>query len=161
MGNVGKPTGFSKSQWETAFFSGFPLRRHFPQGRIEGRLCVRSICYVCTFCAIAQTNPASSLAVATTAVVDRLPRSNISFEKRYCTEFKLSCKIIVIKNKGEVVNFFKNYRSKYENTDKSAYWDTIKGFLILLVVVGHFFYAWRSSGIVKYFVLGIYPGFRS
>ena len=45
----------------------------------------------------------------------------------------------------EKLNILNSYRMKYTSTGRSAYWDTVKGFLILLVVVGHYFYDYRNA----------------
>jgi len=49
-----------------------------------------------------------------------------------------------------------HYRMKYDNSARSAYWDTIKGFLIILVVIGHLFYNYTGIPEIKYLVYVIY-----
>ena len=40
--------------------------------------------------------------------------------------------------------------------ERSAYWDNLKGILIILVVLGHFFYAYRSDEMIEMIVEVIY-----
>ena len=52
----------------------------------------------------------------------------------------------------DISNPLNKYRFVYENSKRIAYWDTIQGFLIFLVVMTHYLFAYRGIDPVKSFI---------